>query len=186
MKKVLFSIFISALVIGLLGGLGYLWFDFLRHQSTEPDITEITSFEECEAAGYPVMESYPRQCRAGDRTFTEIIQAESPSLTSKMWMWMGTQTDTGKMIKPAQSGAFTVSFSDDGRVSLKTDCNSMGGGYKVEGDKIIFSEVVSTMIYCEDSQESEFSVFLHETPSYRLIEAGELIFEMESGTMYLR
>lgn len=34
----------------------------------------ITNFEECEKAGYPVMESYPRQCATPDgETFTEII-----------------------------------------------------------------------------------------------------------------
>ncbi len=49
----------------------------------EPDVTandtmddgimeEIDSFEECVAAGNPVMESYPRQCRAGDRTFVSL------------------------------------------------------------------------------------------------------------------
>lgn len=36
---------------------------------------EITSFEECIAAGNPVMESYPRQCRAGDTVFVEEIDA---------------------------------------------------------------------------------------------------------------
>ncbi len=40
---------------------------------TPPEQT-ITNFEECIAAGNPAMESYPRQCRAGDRTFTEIIK----------------------------------------------------------------------------------------------------------------
>lgn len=34
---------------------------------------EITNFEECVAAGNPVMESYPRQCKAGKNSFTEII-----------------------------------------------------------------------------------------------------------------
>lgn len=33
----------------------------------------ITNFKECIAAGNPVMESYPRQCRAGDKTFVEEI-----------------------------------------------------------------------------------------------------------------
>ena len=33
--------------------------------------TEIGSFDECVAAGNPVMESYPRQCNAGNRTFVE-------------------------------------------------------------------------------------------------------------------
>jgi len=36
----------------------------------------ITNFEECIAAGNPVMESYPRQCSDGDNTFTEDIGQE--------------------------------------------------------------------------------------------------------------
>jgi len=34
---------------------------------------KITNFEECIAAGNPIMESYPRQCRANDITFVEEI-----------------------------------------------------------------------------------------------------------------
>ncbi|MDP2586811.1 MAG: Gmad2 immunoglobulin-like domain-containing protein [Candidatus Komeilibacteria bacterium] len=36
----------------------------------------VNSFEDCVAAGYPVMESYPRQCRANDQTFVEDIGNE--------------------------------------------------------------------------------------------------------------
>jgi len=36
----------------------------------------ITNFEECVAAGNLVMESYPRQCKAGVETFTEDIGDE--------------------------------------------------------------------------------------------------------------
>lgn len=40
----------------------------------ETDVKEINSFEECIAAGFPAMESYPRQCRTSDdRTFVEEI-----------------------------------------------------------------------------------------------------------------
>ena len=39
-----------------------------------PPADSVNSFEECVAAGNPVMESYPRQCRHGDRTFTEVIE----------------------------------------------------------------------------------------------------------------
>lgn len=38
---------------------------------------EITNFEQCVAAGNPVMESYPRQCRAGDTTFVEPIPPQT-------------------------------------------------------------------------------------------------------------
>ncbi|MCD4694466.1 Gmad2 immunoglobulin-like domain-containing protein, partial [bacterium] len=37
---------------------------------------KITNFNECVEAGNPVMESYPRQCRAGERNFTENIGNE--------------------------------------------------------------------------------------------------------------
>lgn len=36
----------------------------------------VTSFEECVAAGNPVMESYPQQCRADRQIFTEFIGNE--------------------------------------------------------------------------------------------------------------
>ena len=39
-----------------------------------PTGQQISNFEECAAAGYPVMESYPRQCRTIDgRTFVEEL-----------------------------------------------------------------------------------------------------------------
>lgn len=31
----------------------------------------INSFEECKEAGYPILESYPEQCIANGRTFTD-------------------------------------------------------------------------------------------------------------------
>lgn len=43
----------------------------------QPPRVEVQSFEECAQAGYPVMESYPRQCKAPDgKTFVEDIGNE--------------------------------------------------------------------------------------------------------------
>lgn len=39
---------------------------------------EINSFEDCVAAGNPVMESYPRQCSADGKTFTEVVDGPIP------------------------------------------------------------------------------------------------------------
>ena len=42
-------------------------------------VSKINSFEDCVNAGYPIMESYPRQCKTPDgRTFTEIIPPTEP------------------------------------------------------------------------------------------------------------
>ncbi|GEM_PF-687409 len=57
----------SIIVVVLAAAAGVWWF-FGAHSGAP-----ITTFEECTAAGNPVMESYPRQCRAGELTFTESI-----------------------------------------------------------------------------------------------------------------
>ena len=68
MKKTLtYFIIVVAIVLIAVG----LWF-YLK----SPRI-EVQSFEECVKAGYPVMESYPRQCKAPDgKTFVEDIGNE--------------------------------------------------------------------------------------------------------------
>lgn len=46
-----------------------IWFVFPSGQKGE-----VLSFEDCEKAGYPVMESYPRQCKTPDgRTYAEEL-----------------------------------------------------------------------------------------------------------------
>jgi len=41
------------------------------------EVKEVTNFNECVAMGYPVMESFPRQCRTPEgATFTEVIDID--------------------------------------------------------------------------------------------------------------
>ncbi len=76
MKK---GILIVGLAIILLAGLIVLGFylkdklDTSDNNDTNLIYQEITNFEECAKAGNPVMESYPRQCAANGKTFTEVI-----------------------------------------------------------------------------------------------------------------
>ncbi|MCK4428917.1 MAG: hypothetical protein KAU95_00970 [Candidatus Aenigmarchaeota archaeon] len=74
-NKKLFYIILTAtlLVIGIAGIVSL----------TKPDLTiinpEIDSFEECVKAGYPILESYPRQCQMPNgKTFTEETATEQP------------------------------------------------------------------------------------------------------------
>jgi len=55
-------------------------FNSMNQKRAFPERKIITSFAECGAAGNPVMESYPRLCRADGKTFTEVITPKS-SLT---------------------------------------------------------------------------------------------------------
>ena len=71
MKKI---ISVTVLIIVLVSL--FLWWDYKDSQESGPVIT-VTDFDECAAQGYPVMESYPRQCRTPNgRLFVEDIGNE--------------------------------------------------------------------------------------------------------------
>lgn len=55
--------------------LGFVVLFFLNQKGPDKDSGRktINSFEECVEAGNPVMESYPRQCNADGKNFTEDI-----------------------------------------------------------------------------------------------------------------
>ncbi|RJR15043.1 hypothetical protein C4579_03175 [Candidatus Microgenomates bacterium] len=72
MLKYLF-IFLIAWLIG--AGVGYYFgYDLGFEKAKGSDSTAIISFADCVRAGYPVMESYPEQCRTPDgRTFVRDV-----------------------------------------------------------------------------------------------------------------
>ena len=64
---------IIALIAVLVIGAGLLF--ILSSDSSSPNVADITNFEECRAAGYPIMEKYPEECAAPDgRTFINETQ----------------------------------------------------------------------------------------------------------------
>ncbi|HEY4499195.1 MAG TPA: Gmad2 immunoglobulin-like domain-containing protein [Candidatus Paceibacterota bacterium] len=68
-------------VIGIIIG----WYGHALYE--ESGKAAITSFEKCVAAGNPVMESYPRQCRTpGGENFTEPIGPSSASITDLIFL----------------------------------------------------------------------------------------------------
>jgi hypothetical protein len=74
MKRGLLLVSTILILLGVLGVL--LVFDIGR---TPPEVA-IVDFEECARAGYPIMESYPRQCATPDgKQFTEVIATTTPS-----------------------------------------------------------------------------------------------------------
>jgi hypothetical protein len=50
-----------------------MWETYCEEYKDQYRGDEITNFDECVAAGNPVMESYPRQCSANGQTFTEDL-----------------------------------------------------------------------------------------------------------------
>jgi hypothetical protein len=112
MNKKLIYILIVIILIGIV-----FWLAFFRNQSTL--VVNVASFEECVKAGYPVMESHPRQCRTPDgRTYAEELPTPPITYnnTSKEFITVETPTPgavTGKEFKiigKARGFMFEASF----------------------------------------------------------------------------
>jgi len=122
------------------------------------------------------------------KNFEGEADASRMTLNMKTWNWINTTYNNGSDIKPRLNNKFTLSFLDNNRFSAMTDCNSVGGEYEVSGNKITFSKMMSTLMYCENSQESDFSKMLEETQNYFFTSKGELVLELkyDSGSVFFK
>lgn len=66
-KKISVIVIIIIVLIAAAFSLAYL--------INQKSVGKVTNFEQCAKLGFPIMESYPRQCRAGDKIFIENIGA---------------------------------------------------------------------------------------------------------------
>lgn len=76
------DIFLSIILVLVLGAIAVAMKEGLgvEHDHNLNDDHHVTNFEECVAAGNPVMESYPRQCRTKDgRLFVEEVAMQVPN-----------------------------------------------------------------------------------------------------------
>lgn len=108
------------------------------------------------------------------------------TLGMKVWTWVESENGEETFI-PRLPDAFTLTFGEDGSVSITTDCNSMGGSYKAEGGALTFGPLMSTKKFCVDSDETVFAQMLAGVTAYRFTGKGELLLTYgASGTATFR
>ncbi len=112
------NIFLVVVMALLIAYGAYSWYK----TSGEPSIT---SFEQCLEAGYPVMESYPRQCKVGKITFLENIEnsiEENPVLVPELEADVPLQSPLSISGKAVGSwffeGSFPVRLYDENGVEI--------------------------------------------------------------------
>lgn len=123
-----------------------------------------------------------------EQNFPGEANPDSMTLDMQPWAWVKTRHNNDTELVPNNIDAFTLTFKDDGKFSATTDCNSLSGDYKVEGSNITFGPIATTLMFCEDSQEQEFSSMLNEVQSFFFTNKGELIFDFkfDSGSATFR
>jgi len=110
------------------------------------------------------------------------------ALNMKTWEWTNTIYNNDTEVKPLSDKKFTLTLNKDNTFSATTDCNGVGGKYVVDGNKITFSKMASTLMYCENSQEADFTKMLSETQNYLFTSKGQLVFTLnfDSGSVFFR
>jgi heat shock protein HslJ len=104
-------------------------------------------------------------------------------LTMKGWVWQYATRRDGEKFVPRNAGAFVLTFADatEGVFSSTTDCNQMGGSYTQSGSTLTLGQMMSTLMFCENSQESDYAAFLSDTAEYQFTSKGELILILKDG-----
>ncbi|MEI7620594.1 MAG: META domain-containing protein [Candidatus Falkowbacteria bacterium] len=107
------------------------------------------------------------------------------SLTNRDWKWVNTKMNNDEIITPKKADAFSINLKDDGSINGKTDCNGFFGKYELIENKLSFSGMGSTMMFCEGSQEAIFTKSLGEVESYFIDKDNKLILQikLDSGVM---
>ncbi|MFH1151897.1 MAG: META domain-containing protein, partial [Nanoarchaeota archaeon] len=163
---------------------GHALYNFTERKANEPMSTQ-------PSMGKSVWIYYNKETNEIGQWIKDFEGEADPArmtLGMKTWTWINTTYNNDTEIKPKIANKFTITFKSDKTFSASTDCNSVGGEYTVNGNKISFSKMMSTLMYCEGSQESDFTKTLNEVESYLFTSKGELVLglKFDSGSMILR
>jgi heat shock protein HslJ len=109
----------------------------------------------------------------------------SKVFTGEKWQWTKTVMNNDEVITPRDSEAFSITFTEDGKLNGTTDCNNFFGAYTETGDDLSFGPFGSTKMYCEGSQELEFTKSLGEVEKFLFTESGDLVLTLkfDSGSI---
>lgn len=69
---------------------------------------------------------------------------------SRTWQLVSLQQDGSDAVVVPDPSSYTLRFADDGRVSVKSDCNSCGGSYTLNGSSssIQIGRLACTLVAC--------------------------------------
>ena len=111
--------------------------------------------------------------------------AAAPQLTGTVWKWTGSIFNDGKQTTPDDANKYLLQFLPEGRVSIKADCNQVGGTYTVKDNQLSITTGPSTLVACPPgSSDQEYLRQLGLVSSY-FIKDGNLVleFKLDSGSM---
>lgn len=171
MRIVFTMMFVGVLVAGL------AWYIITERQSATLAPVEVATTTATSTATTPV--------EVGTTTAEEVFDDIEPllmALDMKTWQWQETRLVDGRVVTPVKPGVFTLSFGGSGAVEIGTDCNSMSSTYEAYNGNLTFGPIMSTKMFCEGSQETEFVAFLETFATYQFTGKGELLVKTKDDS----
>lgn len=110
-------------------------------------------------------------------------------LVENTWVWVKTEMNDGTVVAPKKSNAFSVKFGTDNQLSGTTDCNNFSGPYLINADDTMtFGPFMSTLMFCEGSQETEFVQAIENSSNFMFTDAGDLVLllKFDSGSVLFK
>lgn len=127
---------------------------------------------------------------AAARTITKAPELAQVPLTNAdkllgaPWKWVKTDI-VYKSHRPSKPDVFTMTFNADGTFNFTTDCNNGGGTYTASYNVLSFGPVYSTLMFCDATQETEFTRMLDAVQTYRFDAPNYLVLEFYGGETHL-
>lgn len=117
---------------------------------------------------------------SGNMHFSKVEASPANPLKGTSWNWVNTRTG-GATVTAGEPKNHNLLFTNENTVSAQLDCNRGNGGYTVEGNKITFGPMASTMMACpEGSSGSTFGFQLGKAQNFR-IDGDKLTIELADG-----
>lgn len=104
------GILVAIILLALVGAIAWAWYTSVSNKKDEQ--RNISNYEECAEAGYPIMESYPEQCVTDDgRTFVRDVSEEV-----RQYEYLSEKGVKVEVTSPENDESPTSPFTVEGRV----------------------------------------------------------------------
>jgi heat shock protein HslJ/uncharacterized protein YraI len=138
----------------------------------------------------PAPEPTPQPTLPPEAVVLGVIEPISQEvLVGETWQWVGTrETDPAAQSVVPDPENYTLTFNEDGIVSIKADCNLAMGSYELSGEQLTVAMGPTTLAECgPESSYSQFLTLLEQAAEVGL-GYGSLVITLrdDAGEMYFQ
>ncbi len=116
-----------------------------------------------------------------------VYQMQVQNLAGTLWNAISYNNGKQAVTSVLTGTSITASFGTDGVISGSSGCNTYSGSYKVDGNRVTISQIISTQMACSQpagvmEQETQFLVALQTAATFK-IQGNRLELRTSEGVL---